>query len=122
MLPTANKLIKCSIYKPFAKTGNDKVLDMSYKADFHLMSRGGATVADVSTASTGLNVFLTEPQYDFGTVDESDFMIEPAEYMVSEFKASEYDSALIGFGSMTVFADYYMTPYFGIDDKLLINF
>lgn len=97
---------------------------MSMIGDFGLVHLvGDGTVATrIGNDDTGIKFKLSKPHYEFGVVDDSDFMIVPAESMVSEFKASEYNSTVTGYGTMSVYADYYMTPYFGIDDKLVISF
>lgn len=118
-----NTKLNCTVILSYNKTEGNPKFDMSSTGEFGTLHFDGTNPAfRIGNDDTGIQFFLSKPHYEFGVVDDTDFMIVPAESMVSEFKASEYNSTVTGFGTMSVYADYYMTPYFGIDDKLVISF
>lgn len=72
-------MINCTVYKSFSKLDTTNKLDMSYSAEFGVMHLGTSNgVAEVGPADTGIKFYLSSPQYEFGEVDESDFIIQPA--------------------------------------------
>jgi hypothetical protein len=113
--------VNCTITKEFPKLTRDYGMFMDYKGK----SGVRAFAADGAVEDFGIDeteFFFGEPQYDFGEVSESDFIVTPMDVRALEIFASDLDSTQTGFGEMRMETDFLLSPYFFADDKMRASF
>jgi hypothetical protein len=114
--------VNCTITKDFPKLSRDYAMFMDYKgkSGVRAFSAGGAA-EDFGVDDTEFH--FDEPQYDFGEVEDSDYIMQTMDSQVKQMYANDLDSTQEeGFGEMRMETDFMLTPYYYADDKLRASF